>query len=134
MKKSILEIYALAVCFVTVVCFVVALGIAAYSMLEIAKPEFTIDSWQYSRHQTNDAYWNGYSGGGPYFGQSEKKKERPNEPELTKEREESFARALSNEQRGGSQTLVKCLIVMLIDATFFAFHWHVSWRARASAT
>jgi hypothetical protein len=133
LKKSILEIYALAVCFFTVVCFVVALGIAAYSMLAIAKPEFTIDSWQYLRHQTNDAYWNGHSGGGPYFGPSEKNRERPSEPELTKEREESFARSLSNEQRSGSQTLVKCLIVMLIDATVFVLHWRVSWRARASA-
>lgn len=102
-------------------------------MLAISKPEFTIDSWQYSQHQTNDAYWNGCSGGGQYCGPAEKKKERPIEPELTKQREESFARALSNEQRGGSQTLVKCLIVMFIDAIVFALHWRVSWRARASA-
>lgn len=130
MKKSILEIYALAVCFVTVVCFVVALGIATYSILEIAKPEFTINSWEYVRHQTNDAYWNGCSGG-RYCGPEEKKKERPSEPELTKQREESFARDLSNEQRDGSQTLVKCLIVLLIDAAVFSLHWLVSRRARA---
>ena len=132
MKKSILEIYALAVCFVTVVCFVVALGIAAYSVLEIAKPEFTLNSWQYSQHQTNDAYWNGCSGG-RYCGPEEKKKERPSEPELTKLREESYARVVSGEQRDGSQTLVKCLIVMLIDAAVFAVHWFVARRARASA-
>lgn len=128
MKKSILEIYALAVCFVTVVCFVVTLGIATYSVLEIAKPEFTLNSWQYSQHQTNDAYWNNCSGG-RYCGPEEKKKERPSEPELTKQREESFARALSNEQRDGSQTLVKCLIVLLIDAAAFALHWLLSRRA-----
>jgi hypothetical protein len=128
LKKSILEIYALAVCFVTVVCFVVAFGIATYSILQIAKPEFTIDSWQYSQHQTNDAYWNSCSGS-RYCG-TEEKKERPSELELTKQREESFARILSNEQRDGSQVLVKCLIVLLIDAAAFAFHWFISRRAR----
>jgi hypothetical protein len=132
LKKSILEIYALAVCFVTVVCFVVALGIATYSILEIAKPEFTIDSWQYSSHQTNDAYWNSCSGN-RYCSSEEKKKERPSELELTKQREESFARILSNEQRDGSQALVKCLIVLLIDAAAFALHWLISRWARTVA-
>lgn len=132
MKKSILEIYALAVCFVTVVCFVVALGIAAYSILAIAKPEFTINTWQHSRHQTNDAYWGNCSGGN-YCGSEDKKKERPGEAELTKQREESFARALLNEQREGSQTLVKFLIVMLVDAAAFALHWRLSRHARAVA-
>ncbi len=132
MKKSILEIYALAVCFVTVVCFVVALGMAGYSVLEISKPDFTMNSWQYTQHQTNDAFWNGCAGG-RYCGPDEKKKERPSEPELTKQREDSYSRALSNEQRDGAQTLVKCLIIMLIDAIVFAFHWVVSRRARANA-
>ena len=132
MKKSILEIYALAVCFVTVVCFAVALGIAGYSVLEISKPDFTISAWQYTQHQTNDAFWNG-CGESRFCGPNEKKKERPHEPELTKQREDSYARSLSNEQRGGSQTLVKCLIIMLIDAIIFALHWVVARRARANA-
>lgn len=35
MKKTLLEIYALAVCFVTVVCFAVALGIGVYGVIQI---------------------------------------------------------------------------------------------------
>lgn len=124
MKKSILEIYALAVCFVTVVCFVITLGIAGHSILRIAKPDFTLDSWQYTQHQTNDAFWNR---------PDEKRKERPSEPELTKQREASYAMALSSEQRGGTQTLVNCLIVILINAVVFAFHWVIARRARANA-
>lgn len=131
MKKSILEIYALAVCFVTVVCFVVALGIATYSILEIVKPEFTVNSGQYAQYQTNDVYWNGAVA--RYYVPGEKKRERPSEPELTKEREAAFARVLSNEQRDGAQTLVKNLIVLLIDAVVFALHWLLSRRARGAA-
>jgi hypothetical protein len=132
LKKSILEIYALAVCFVTVVCFVVALGIATYSILAIAKPDFTINSWTYAQHQTNNAYWDNCSGGRP-CGPNEQKRVRPSEPELTKQRNEAYARVLSNEGRDGFQTLVKCLIVILIDAMCFALHWFVARRARATA-
>ena len=56
MKQSILEIYALAVCFVTLVCFVIALGIGVYDLIEIANPEVTITSWEYDRHQSNETF------------------------------------------------------------------------------
>jgi hypothetical protein len=58
MKKSILEIYALAVCFFTVACFVVASGIALYNLIQVVNPEFSLDSQQYNQHQTNDIFWN----------------------------------------------------------------------------
>ena len=66
MKKSILEIYALAVCFVALVCFVIALGIGVYDLIQIANPVFTINAYEYDRHQSNEAFrrfpwaaWNG---------------------------------------------------------------------------
>ena len=135
MKKTILEIYALAVCFVTVICGVVALGIAAYSLLAIGKPDFTIDTWSYSQHQTNDAYWNACSGGcaGAYRAPPVAGKERPAEEQVTKLREASYTAVLSNEQRNAAQTLTKTLIVLLIDSVFFLLHWQVAKRARANA-
>lgn len=134
MKKTILEIYALAVCFVTLTCFVIALGIAVYSAIAIAKPDFTISSWQYTTHLTNDAFWNGGCAGRQYCGPQEKNVERPTESELTKQREETYRRILASEQRDSSQTLVKCIIVMLIDVGAFLLHWFLAKRARASAT
>ncbi|MDD4911451.1 MAG: hypothetical protein PHP57_04095 [Sideroxydans sp.] len=133
MKKSILEIYALAVCFIAVICFAVALGLATYSLVEIEKPEFTISSWQYLRHKTNDSYWKGCPNG-QYCGPSKNGWEHLSEQELTKGREESFAHELSQEQRDGTQTLVKCLVVMLTNLLFFSVHWFVARRARANAS
>jgi hypothetical protein len=133
MKKTILEIYALAVCFVTVMCFVIGLGVAAYNLLAIVKPDFTINSRQYTTHQTNDAFWNNGCAGRQYCSPQEKKVERPSETELTKQREESFGRILANEQRNSSQTLVQCLILILIDAAAFVLHWLLARRARATA-
>jgi len=57
MKKTFLEIYALLICFGTIVCFAISLGIGMYSTIGILDPEITLDSWEYNKHQTNDTYW-----------------------------------------------------------------------------
>jgi hypothetical protein len=125
-KKTILEIYALAVCFVTVVCFVVSLGIGTYSLIQIMAPGFTQSSWEYNRHLTNDAYWDSQQN----CGTAETRKKRPGEAELMKQREDSLVRAVAGERREGAQALVKSLIVMLIDVVVFLAHWFVARRAR----
>lgn len=132
MKKSILEIYALAVCFVTVVCFVVAFGMAIYAVVGIADPEFTMRSWTYEQHHSNETYWASH-GGNQYCNTDEKKNERPSEADLTKRREESYARVISSEHRDSAQMLVKTVIVILIDMVVFLFHWGIARRARSSA-
>jgi len=130
MNKTILEVYALSVCFITVTCFVICLGIAGYSLIVIGKPDFTMSSYTYDQYQSNDAYWKDC--GRSYCSEDEKKKVRPNEEELTKQRTEGFARTLNSEQRGGTQTLVKTLIVMFVDALAFMIHWVIARRARAN--
>jgi hypothetical protein len=129
LKKTLLEIYALAVCFVTVVCFVVALGMALYSLVGIASPEFTLDTWKYEQHQTNDAFFNSPVG----HGCCDEKKVRPGEQELTRRRTESYAVAIAAERRENVQTLVKTLIVMVIDALVFFGHWAIGRRARSAS-
>lgn len=132
-KKTILEIYALAVCFITVVCFVIALGIAAYGIVGVANPDFTISSWVYTQHQTNDAFWNGAGGPRVRDGVDDKSRERPNEAELTKQREASYVRALASERRDSLQSVVKSSIVILIDTIVFFVHWLIARRERRSA-
>jgi hypothetical protein len=130
MKKSILEIYALAVCFATIVCFVVALGIALYDVIQIANPEFTLNSNEYNRHQSNDAFWNSCD----QYESKEKDKKRPTEDELTKRRMESYRQALQSERRDAFQGITKAIIVILIDIVFFFAHWRIARRARESST
>jgi hypothetical protein len=132
MKKTVLEIYALAVCFVTVVCFVIALGIAAYGVVGITSPDFTMSSWMYTQHQSNDAFWNS-PGGSRGRGSEDKSKERPNEPELTKLREASYDRALASERRDSFQSVTKSSIVIFIDVVVFFLHWLLARRERKGA-
>ncbi len=125
MKKSLLEIYALAVCLATIVCFIISLGIGIYDIVEIVNPEFTMSSYVYERHQTNDDFWKNKCSG-------DKEKPRPPEDELTRQREESYQRAIKSEKRDASQSLTQILIVLIINALVFIIHWKIARRARES--
>ncbi len=124
MKKSLLEIYALAVCFVTVICFAIVLGIGLYDILEMSNPEMTIKSYQYQRHQSNEAFSRNKS----------KYKEKYSEAEITKIREKSYSVALKAEQRDAIQSFIRVLIIMLIDIIIFLIHWRLGKYAREPST
>ena len=122
MKKALLEIYALAICFVTIICFAVALGIGVYDILEMSKPELTLISHQYEKHQTNEAFTRCWP----------KDKEIPTDSEITKQREESYKVVLEAEQRDAVQSFIRVLIVILIDMAIFFVHWRLARRSRES--
>jgi len=127
LKKSLLELYALAVCFAAILCFVIAFGVGVYSVIEITNPEFTMNSYEYKRYQSNDAYW--LSRVEDYRNKG-KEMQRPSEDELTKQRQEGYRLAVIAEKRGGFQVLTKTIIILLIDAVVFLVHWRVARRAR----
>ncbi len=134
MKKSMLEIYALAVCFIALVCFVVVLGIGLYDLIQIASPEFTLNAYEYERHQSNENFR------GPSGRQLRsiapaipiEPTERPEE-EVSQQREESFQAALRSERRRGLQSLLQIMIVLVIDVLVFVPHWLLA-RSTGSAS
>src|SRR5260364_335629 len=129
MKKSILEIYALAVCFFSVICLMFSAGFAAYAVVRIAKPNFTMNDWQHQRYQSNDAFWAAESSSARITRKDEPKQPRPSEAELSRRRQQGFSAALKEERRGGAQTLVKSLIITLIDIAVFSVHWRIARRS-----
>ncbi len=135
MKKPILEIYALAVCFVALVCLIIALGIGVYDLIQIANPEFTINAYEYQRYQSNEAFgrsprieMRGVAPGVPI------EPTEPSEEELTSQREESYQAALRSERRQAGQSLTMIAIVLVIDVLVFLPHWLLARRRRAVST
>ncbi len=141
MKKSILEIYALAVCFVALVCFVIALGIGVYDLIQIANPEFTIPAYDYERHQSNEAFraplgLTAPLGGRVPFGIARGIPVEPTEmpeEEVTQQREKSYQAAIRSEQRRGMQSLIQIVIVLAINVLVFVPHWLLARRTRAAS-
>lgn len=140
MKKTLLEVYALLVCFVSISCFSITAGVGLYSAISVFSPELTIKSWEYERHQSNNRFWQEH---GPFafpvemekpkMGESKLPK-RPTEAELTQARKKSYVDALQSEQRSGLQTMLKTSIIALISMILFLVHWRIARRARITGT
>jgi hypothetical protein len=131
--KTTLEIYAMAVCFFTVACFVIFLGRATWNVIALISPEFALPSDNWERHQSDEAFKESLIKAhkcGP-------KKDTyvpPDGVALTQERERSYARAIRATSRSALQDLVWNLIILLIDVAVFAVHWKIAGRARQSAS
>ena len=128
MKKTILEIYALAVCFFTVGCFIVTIGMALWDVVEISAPEFTISNSSYQCHQTDQDYRRCFS--------SERQYSREKTPEifpegqgLTDKRTNAYERILKQERRQALQSVVQKFIILIVNASVFFFHWRVAMKA-----
>lgn len=128
MKKSLIEIYALSVCFVTVACFVVTIGLALWDVVEFSMPEFTINQHQYNHHQTDEAYLDHISRRSQYKGDDAEP--LPSGEELTTAREKSYEFVISSEKRSALQEFFQKLIIMIIDAIAFLIHWKIAGKAR----
>lgn len=126
MKKTFLEIYALAICFVIIICFSVTSAIAAYDILQLVKPELTLNAWNYEKFQSN----NNFCVNNTFANKA--KCININAPEVTKMRLETYAIALKTEQRNGLQSLIICCIILLINVIVFVPHWIIARNARFS--
>ena len=138
MKKTLLEIYALLICFGAVVCFSIWTGIGAYSLVGTFNPELTVNSWVYERHQTNDRFWKGNRDlANPFLAKEKtatKPPERPSEESLTKKRIESYQQELHIEARNNKQTLLQTAIVIIICMLLFFAHWRLAKSVRFKDT
>tara|TARA_B100000768_G_C11211800_1_gene346359 strand:- start:142 stop:546 length:405 start_codon:yes stop_codon:yes gene_type:complete len=127
MKRTLLEIYALLVCFVSVVCFSVWLGIGLYSLIGVLSPETTVDSWVYQRHQSNEKF-SAVSPMtiNPFENQDRiEKQEQLPENTLTKNRLDSYVQALKAEVRSNTQSILRSVIVTVISMLLFLVHWRL---------
>jgi hypothetical protein len=124
--KSKLEIYALAVCFTAVVCLIISVGIAGYSIIRIIDPELTMTSYNYGKYQTNDQYWQSKR----TCSKDEEKEKRPSDTELTNQRVEAFQVEIQNEKRASFQALIQSLIFIVVGATTLLIHWRLAKKAR----
>lgn len=150
MKKTILEIYALAVCFATIVCATVALGIALWDVVQVTAPEFTVNNYTFENYQDNDSFRSSDCAADPAREAAQAAAAAASgaaaatvgnsvgkcgysEAELGAKREREWNKQLNSEKREGFQSLVRCLIVILLDLLVFSAHWILARRARLTS-
>jgi len=115
MGRSTIQVYALVVCFATLMCFVIALGIGLYDMVQIIAPAFTFSGWEsYESNEQYVAIW-------------PDKKDLP-EQELTRIRQDAYGAAIGAERHRAMQSGVYVFIILVIDAMVYIMHWRIARR------
>lgn len=138
--KSKLEIYALSVCFVAVLCIVISAGIAGYSFFKVVTPELTMNTHTYNILNSNKTYWDSKKNTYEYnqLNSNEAKKDscskevKPSEEELTKQRNETFLIAVNAEKRQGFQSLIKCFMFLLFAGIALIIHWKIAKKSQVA--
>jgi len=129
MKRNVLEIYALAVCFFNVACFVIVFGIAVWNVVSIAAPQFTMNNYEWQQFQSDDTYSKQLS-----MGHScNKDYVAPTGQALTDARVKALNDALASQRHGDISSLIHNIIILLINVVVFLAHWKLASRARQSA-
>ena len=113
--RSFIQLYALAVCFATLMCLVVALGLGIYDVVRIAAPAFTVQDsmlWRSDEH---------------FLMYYPDRKDLP-PAERAALRENYRLEAVETERLGAQQRLAFVAIILVIDAVVYAIHWNIAGR------
>lgn len=102
-ERTVLSIYAGAVCFIMVMCFTVALAIVGYDVVQYNFPQLTVDDPEHF-------YMPGPSDG---------EREPP-----------TMAQMLDIEKRYALRSMLQSSIVMLVNVIVFVLHWLLLRRRR----
>ena len=138
-----IRLYALAVCFASILCIAISTGIALYDMVQIAFPKLTMDSYLYQNLQSNEAFRRShfYPGRMPAYpimnergglgiaGARSLSAGVNNEAPLTDEevgeqRQQQLALALDNVRHDAQRSLLPILVILLVSIPLFLVHWY----------
>ena len=127
-KRSFLELYALAVCFINVLTGSIAVGVIIYSMVSVIAPNLTLSGWEYARYQSNDNFIASRSDTKDLVS----KFKNMSEQEVTRKREEAYLIVLNVERRESLQNIIRFVIIVLIQIILFHIHWKLAKKKRSS--
>ena len=119
----------MAICFVTVVILTISLGFGIYNIVELYNPELTMNSWEWEKYQTNDAFFHQMPN--QYVDNGEMPlRENIDEITLTKLRVDGLNIAIKSERRQALQDFIRIIIILFINIVVFIPHWMLAKKSR----
>jgi hypothetical protein len=136
MPRSLIAIYAAAVCFAAAVCMSIAAGVVLFSIVRIAAPQLTSSSYQSQLQLPSPVSSAVRVMPGGYAlppGVT-----MPPPPSLTPKqmdemRRNSLRSALVFERSAGTRSLLLWGITLMVSAILWLLHWRILRDARATA-
>ncbi len=139
MNKSLLEVYGLSVCFVSMGCLCIFSGILLYSLVELAFPSMMNRPGmhyppQFSSHGVVAIRPDiPPMAGRPLPALSERERIKNNDEtnrRLEQEQKRNSERAVKYMRAESTMSMVRSVIILLIASIVFAFHWRIAKQAR----
>jgi hypothetical protein len=122
MKKSLIEIYALAVCFASIFFLIVWAAAGLHGTLRAVRPAMTMDGYTYERSLSDEAFMQTWP----------KERPSPDPSSVPGLRKAAYEQALQIEQRAGLHNLVSSLTYLLAAGLAFSLHWKLAQREHAT--
>jgi len=124
MKKNLLEIYALTVCFASVMFLIVTVAMCLYEAVRITAPSATVSGWTYERSLSDDAF----------LATRPQGRAAPEASTLPRLRSEALKNALDSERHDGLQSFLQSLMYAIVAGVVFWLHWRLARRERLHST
>jgi hypothetical protein len=118
MKKTLLEIYALAACFALMIFLVVSIPMCLFEILRIIAPSATVSAYTQERSASNERFLESWPQG----------RAVPEPSALPRLRQEAFNLALRSEQHDGVVAFLRSLMYVIVTGSVFALHWQLAQR------
>ena len=142
------RIYALAVCFASILCVAISTGIGLYDIEQITFPKLTMDSYLYQNLQSNDAYrqshlysmrniGSGFIVKGRGISRAASMSNPPNDEEpisdeeVSERRQQQLTIAIDNVRHDAIRSLLQILIILLVSIPLFIIHWRFAQKLDA---
>ncbi len=152
MKKTLLETYALAVCFASMICISISSGVILYDVVEINYPEVTIESYMLDMsfpppppmmmHNSGSETASAVNVdalppevlnpapptvlGGKLF--TDQVVTELSEQEISDRKQKRIEKVLKNEQNDAKRSLIRVFIILLVSCVVFLIHWRLAKR------
>jgi hypothetical protein len=121
MKKSLIEIYALLVCFASIFFLIVNTATALYGGLRAVQPAMTVNDYAIQRSTSNEAFMQSWPKDLP----------APAVSEIPALRKALYDQALATEQRGGLNVFISSFAFVIAAGLVFGVHWQLAQREHA---
>ena len=143
MNNGIFKTYALAVCFISLMCGSISTGIMLFNIVKIVAPELTLDSRQYElydqavainprpmsfRPQRSEIASISSNGEPVFIGESRALTSTPplSEKEIQKKKDERRLHYIERHKFGAKQSIIYQVIIIFVSSVLFGTHWRLS--------
>jgi hypothetical protein len=128
MNRFSVEQYALSVCLLCVVGLVFAVAEAAYAVVQVYAPDFTMPraDLEYRATVTNDSYWK-------WLSSFDKQQPRPTDDELARRRSDAHRELLAAHSQSAKGSLLQSLIYIVALSVVLVVHWRLALKFRQLA-